>query len=263
MINLFYKKNRKIFLPENFDELSVRQFIALAEILCTTADEIILKVNALRILSGLSVFRWRLLPAAAVEKSLSYTDWVFDQMIITKQLLPVYKGHWGPVHDFDNLKMKEFHLSELHYRDLVGSDSKDALNLLVAVLYRKPRKWYNRKKDPEGDIRLPFNHNELEYRASKIAKWPLPVKQAIFLWYDSCRERLIDDNPLVFKEPVKHSFESQFDTGLYGMIRSLAGEKLGPVEKIEEMYVHTAMLELGLIREEEKYLDEQLKSKPQ
>lgn len=250
-------------IAEYAHELTATQYIKLAPILFHGGDEIECKVKALRVLSGLSVYRWMRLRPEVINQCLAYVDWVFDAAApvkITKQLLPEYKGYYGPASEFDNLKMSEFHFAELHYKEMINGDEA-ALNSLVAVLYRKPKKNYNTKLNADGDIRVAFNANEMAYYANKIAKWPANVKQAIFLWYDACRQELIENNPLVFKDQGS-DFISQFDTGLYGMIRSLAGQKLGTIEHIEDMYVHTAMLEIGLIREEEKYIESKMPKKP-
>lgn len=260
MLELVYHKG-KIHLPESFHECSGKQFIKLSELLFDGGEKIKCEVKALKILSNLSSVRFALMKAEVISRAIEHVKWVFEEKQITKQLIPKYKGYYGPASDFDNLRMKEFHMTEMLYRELVsGKDDGEALDQLVAVLYRLPKKWYKKKLDPDGDIRIKFNHNEIPFYAKKISRWPLNVKQAIFLWYDGCRQQLIDQNPMVFKEPSLSSFESRFDTGLYGVIRSLAGEKLGPVEKIENMYVHTAMLEIGLIKEEEKFIDQKTKA---
>lgn len=250
-------------LPEYAHELTTTQFIGLAPILYSDGDEVTFKVQALWVLSGLGVYRWKLLPAEVINRCLPFVDWVFDKQAplkITKQLITQYKKYHGPDSDFDNLKMAEFHFSELHYKAILNGNN-EALNDLAAVLYRKGKKKYNKKLNPDGDLRIAFNANEMAYYVKKMQQWPVKVKQAIFLWYDACREELIKNNPLVFKNEDK-DFISQFETGLYGMMRSLAGDKLGDVNHIENMYVHTAMLEIGLMREEERYIESKLPKKP-
>lgn len=254
-----------MILPEKFEELTGKQFIELAPMLYSGGEEVECNVKALKILSGISSFRWAMLKPDVINKCIEFVGWIFNDAKITKQLLPCYKGYHGPTSSFDNLRMKEFHLSEIYYKQLVRTENEaeaiEHINNLVAVLYRLPRINYDVKRDPDGDIRVDFNHNEIPFHSSRIARWPLKVKQAIFLWYASCRQELEDNNPMVFKEDSKNSFASQFDTGLYGMMRNLAGEKLGSVEKIENMYVLQAMLEIGLIKEEEIYFEEQMKAR--
>lgn len=262
MIELIYHKGR-MKLPESFDELSGKQFIGISNLLFTGGEKLKCQVKALKILCGLSDFKFVMLKAAVIDRACQYMDWVFDEKkIITKQLIPSYRSYHGPTSEFDNLRMKEFHMTERYYKEIVNSENEDveaSLNNLVAVLYRPAKGFYNKKRDPDGDIRIDFNHNEIPFHARKAARWPMKVKQAIFLWYGGCRQQLEDNNPLVFKTPSSSDFESQFDTGMYGVMRNLAGDKLGTVKEIEEMYVVEAMVEIGLIKEEEIYFESKMK----
>lgn len=247
-------------VPEYADELTPTMFIGLAPLIYQGGDEVACKVKALRVVSGLGVYRWMRLSAEVINRCLPFIDWIFDPkspLKITRQLIKGYKGLYGPAAGFDNLRMSEFHFAEQHYKEMVEGDDS-AIDRLVATLYRKPKPGYNKKMDPDGDIRIAFNVNKVAYYANKIAKWPNKIKQAIFLWYDACRQELITNNPLVFKDRGI-DYISQFDTGLYGMMRSLAGNKLGTITDIEQLYVQTAMLEIGLMIEEEKYIESELK----
>ncbi|MGN6293760.1 MAG: hypothetical protein ACTHMV_13535 [Chitinophagaceae bacterium] len=203
----------------------------------------------------MSTFRWKLLKPLVIEQAIEHMNWLFEGFRITRQLIPEYGGMYGPSGDFDNFKMAEFHFSEQYYREL--KEGGDSLDKLVGVLYRPGKSGYDRRRDPDGDTRIPFNENLITWSAKKISRWPNAVKISIFIWYDSCRQALEENNPLVFK--VDSEYESQFDTGMYGIMRSLAGDKLGPVEKIEQLYVHHAMMEIGLIREEQEFFEKKIK----
>jgi hypothetical protein len=48
--------------------------------------------------------------------------------------------------------------------------------------------------------------------------------------------------------------------GLYGLMMDLAGEKLGTVHQVEEMYVHTAMASLELMLINARRLEAQMPS---
>lgn len=262
MITVHFEKKR-LRLPESFKELTAKQFIEIAAIIYQGGEALNCDVLALRTLAGLSRFSFRVMNTEFVDRCLPYIKWIYEEeKRTTDQLIPKYKGYYGPSGGFDNLKMKEFHFSEMYYRQLVQEKDELALDLLVATLYREPKVNYDLVKNPDGDQRRPFNDNELEYQAALISAWPQPAKQAIFIWYDTCRNDLIKNNKLAF-ENEGGDFESQFDTGIYGMIRSLAGDKLGTVQLVEEMYVHTAMLEIGLMKEQEKHIEEKTKQAQQ
>lgn len=255
-------------LPDSFEELSSDQYIQIADILFQGGDTLECYTKALRILAGMSRISFMLMDPEMVDRCLPFINWVFETKKVITQLLPEYKGYHGPVSDFDNLKMKEFHFSEMYYGEVMAQPLnplkgtlEDPINKLTSVIYRQGKFRYDRKMNPDGDVRIPFNANEIEFNSRIIHKWPDAVKHAIFFWYHSCRQQLIDNNPLVFTEPGDN-YTSQFNTGLYGVMRSLAGDKLGTIDKIEDMYVHTAMLELGLLKEEEIRIEEQRKANP-
>lgn len=261
MKNIFYHKKKCLHLPDNLDELSPHQYLGIANLLYDGGNEIACKVKALRILSDISKIRLLLIPSEKISRCLEYVDWIFEAMNITKQLLPSYKGYYGPADELDNLKMKEFHFSEhFYHRHLIDKD-ETALDKLIATLYRKPKSFfkYDRKKNIDGDLREPFNLNLVEKHAALISRWPESVKYAIFLFYDGCRQQFIDDFPMIFKEPVKSGYQSQYNAGLYGMMLNLAGEKLGRIDQVEEMYVPTALLTLGMMKEQERFFEEEMK----
>src|SRR4051812_18888939 len=115
MIELVYHKG-KMLLPQSFDECTGKQFIELSALKFAGGDEVKCKVKALKILCGFSAFKFLLLKPRVINNALNHIDWVFKDDISTKQLLPSYKGYYGPTSDFDNLRMKEFHMSEIHFK---------------------------------------------------------------------------------------------------------------------------------------------------
>jgi len=135
------------------------------------------------------------------ERLVQLSEWIYLKNTLTTQLIPKYSGLCGPKSDFDNLTLAEYHCTEIYYSMLVNDKKNEALDALIAVLYRKPKLFYNRKKDSDGDVRCQFNENEIEYWAGVVSEWPLAVKQAILLWYDGCRESLISIYPEVSNHP--------------------------------------------------------------
>lgn len=265
MKRLYYKPKRYLEVPESYAEITRHHLVRLAPLLFRGGEEVACQVQALRILTGSSWLRFRLMSADAIRRALPFVEWVFDGNKATRQLLPYFRGRYGPAAEFENLRMHEWHAAERYYRLVIDGRDEHLANL-VATLYRPGRRrWINPhtgrrerypiQADPSGDRREPFNHNLVERQGDRIRSWwPLSVQQAVYLWYDACRQQLIDRNPLPF-EKSKDGFDSQFEIGAYGMIRALAGEKHGPVERVQEMHVLQAMLELGLIKEEEAYIE--------
>jgi hypothetical protein len=88
-----------------------------------------------------------------------------------------------------------------------------------------------------------------------VSKWPLAVKQAILLWYDGCRQMLVKSYPLAFG---KGKANGNYYEGLFGMMRSIAGDKYGTLEDVENLFVHTMFMEIVACKKEEMEMEKQM-----
>jgi hypothetical protein len=131
---------------------------------------------------------------------------------------------------------------------------------LIAVLYRPAKNNYDRQRDPDGDIREPFNPNTCAYYTRQVKRWPAEVKIAIMTWYDGCREYLKEMYEVFDNSPTKKQAK---DPGMFEVIRSLTGERYGSFDKVGKMNVHLAMREMELLKKEAKERDARMKQKPQ
>lgn len=227
-----------IVVPGSYNELSARQLIAIASLLQTQETEEVVRLKALQILTGYGRWRFCLFDADMKARMLPLTDWVFKENTLTDQLLPQYKGFDGPKGEFDNTTLAEFHFTEVAYQQfLTGEEKEEALNTLVAVMYRKPKFLYDKKRDKDGDSRLPFNANLLPYNSKKIACWPLSIKLAILMFYDGCRQHLAVSYEKIFRGGKGGDHKA----GMFGIIRGLAGTKYGDFDKVENLNIHTAL----------------------
>jgi len=147
--------------------------------------------------------------------------------------------------------MAEWNACERYYADLVKGDDEHALNCFVAILYRLPKKDYDKRLNSAGDIRRPFNPHEIGYYAAKISRWPVAIKTAILLWFDGCREQIhaLYD---VFGKPSDTSTD---EPGMFEVIRALCGDKYGSFEQVEHLNVHVAMREIELSKQEAAELE--------
>ncbi len=262
MIILHYGNKKKLIFPSEPAELTRKQFINIAPYLVLAGEEIHCKVAVLRMICGKSTFGWKLLPTEIVSFAIDQVEWLFAKdLMITDQLIPEYKGLHGPTGEFDNLRLGEFHFTEMYYRDYVSDSSEDSLNCLIATMYRPPKPKYDKEKNADGDIRENFNHHLIPYLAKKVKRWPSNVKLAIFAWYAFCRIDLEKKHEWAFKNDDPRPFTSRYDAGMYAVIRSLASDKLGSVAAVEQMYVHDAMLEIGLLKEDQQRLESEMKPK--
>lgn len=256
MIHIPYD-NKDYYLPENFNELTKKQLLILASLLLEKkGNDHRLKV--LHIMLNISLYDFFRMPPDAKERMLPFIDFVFDENTLTTQLLPSYKGFCGPKSEFDNLTLGEFHYSESYYHSLAKGDVA-AADKLIAVLYRAPKENYDTLKDPDGDIRVAFNQHEIEYWSEKIKSWRPEVKTAIIMWYDGCRQHLVKIYDEVFSAPGAPD-PSEEETGMYGVIRNLSGEKFGTIRETEHALLHHALYEITLIMEDNRRAVAELKS---
>ena len=255
MQHIIYDKNKTLSLPENITEITGTHLVFMAAVLNSGLPKPNAALKMLRILSGLGIWQWWRLPAAVKLQLLDYVQWTFDDFKLCKQLLPCYKSFYGPKDELDNLTLSEFYFAERFYADHINGDA-NAINKLVAVLYRKGKLFYNKTRDKDGDIRQPFNANLVHFYSCIIDDWPAPVKQAIILFYDGCRAKLTENYPKIFSS---HNTDANNNADMFGILRGLSGGKYGDLEKVEKMYLHTALLEMNFVIEENEEMERQMK----
>lgn len=247
MKTLFYDSG-SITVAEDATELNGTQLVQLAKLFHSEMNMLRASLAALKILGNKSWFAFKRMPGDAKQYCLQYVQWIFQEWNLHRQLLPKYKKYYGPKDELLNLTLSEFYFTETAYADIVEDATGDALNNLIAVLYRLPKKRYDKQKDFEGDIRQPFTAAAISYYAKKTATWRPEVKQAILLFYDGCRKKISEDYPEIFQ-----SSSSSDDADMFGILRGLAGGKYGDFEKVEQLPLHTALREIQcLIAEEER-----------
>lgn len=229
-------------IPTSFNELTGRQLIKCLLVCNRTSTLLVAQVQLFKILTG---FRWIKLwwgGAAEIDDKLYLVNWVFEHNTLTKNLLPYYKGRYGPADNFSNLQVCEFIFCEQYYQQYKEGCADQYLNMLIAILYRPAKKSYNKRRNEEGDIREPYNDNITGLYSRQVARWPSAIKQAILFWYEGCRASLINSNPDVFGgaggEPAIH--------GLWSVMRGVAEKAIhGNINQVEKMYVQVFMMELN------------------
>lgn len=247
--------DKDYYLPENFNELSKKQLLWLARLM-NEKDKEYHELEVLQMLLDLKLYQFFRMSNDAKERMLPFISWVFGENTLTAQLLPEYEGLHAPKGEFDNLTLGEFHYTETYYHQFTKGNI-DALDLLIAVLYRRPKKFYDTKLDSDGDIRVKFNKNEIEYYAKLVKRWPPSVKTAIVIWYDGCKQQLVKLYKEVFEESgTDHNTE---DTGMYSIIRNMSGDKFGNIDQVEKVLVHHAFYEITLIMEDNRRIEAEMK----
>ena len=251
---LIYDKNKWITVAETEEEITPVQFMQISKVLHSDMNMLAAGLAVLKIMSGVSWFKFKCIPADAKLICMDHVQWILKEWSPTHQLLPVYKKFYGPADELDNLTLSEFYFCEKYYNDYVcgeGGDRPLALNNLVAVLYRAAKPGYDIKKNLEGDIRIPFNGNAVAWYSIMIGRWPLHTRQAVLLYYDGCRKNLAKLYPEIFPQQSVADNDDN-DSDMFGIIRGLAGGKYGDFEKTEQLPLHTALRELQYILAEEE-----------
>lgn len=254
MKSLVYHKgsnNKTLLLAEHWHELTSKQFIQATAILHSEEPAEIKMQRLLFVFCNKGRLAFSFIPFDIRLRMLEHIEWALESQQITRQLIPVYKGFYGPESDFDNIVLSEFHHSESAYYHYAKTGEVDALNSLVAVLYRLPKAAYDKKQNRDGDIRRPFAAAESAFNKKKIARWDINVKLAILLWYDSCRQALVKLYPTAFGGA---GAGDDYFQGLYKMIRSLSGDKYGTFNQVEGLPLHTAFMEIITSLEEAEEL---------
>lgn len=267
--------NKRFYtVPDNWNELTGRQLIGIIELLTATHSSEYTILRLFKIILGIS--RWRLfwMPTYEIADNLYLVDFLLTDNTLTENVLPSYRGLYGPRKNFDNLLICEFIFAEAYFMAYdkkpeqiedgqsaieltpmqLWAEKKDketALNKLIAVLYRPSKKNYDRKKNIDGDLREPFKDALTEFYAKKVSHWPQPAKMAIAHWYSGCRLQLVKDFPVVFSQGEK-SGEATY--GLWSVMRSIAEKgTFGDFATVERQFIKTIMMELTeSIRESER-----------
>ncbi|MBV9989384.1 MAG: hypothetical protein JO301_17020 [Chitinophagaceae bacterium] len=259
MVEILYtagKRNKKATLPENYNELSRRQVIAISRLFLVGYPPDVAQLEALRILLNRSLIGLYRIPLQAKSAMLEHVDWVFARNGLTRQFLPRYRRFYGPAGEWDNLTMGEWSNCEVYYEWMVNDRDENAINYLIAVLYRRRKKQYPVKLDPDGDLRVPYNHHETAYWAAKISRWPIAVKMGILNWYDGCREYVINSYD-VFEPGTTE--EEKKAPGMMEVIRGMCGATYGSFDQVEKMNVHKALREMEILKQEAAKLKADLK----
>ena len=249
----------KLAVVTSWNELDKRQLIQAALLLHSgkSAGEAIQK--ALQILCKKWTVPFLLLPIDFRERCEKYATWLVDgDNTLTKQLLPKYKKLYGPDDDFNNLLLVEFHYTETAYNRLINGKDPDALDELIAILYREPKENYNHQRNSDGDHRKAFVYGDIAWHKAKVKKWPTKIKLAVMLWYDGCRQQLVKDYPLVYPTKAEPEQDNFFE-GLYKLMRTISGEKYGTIDRVELLNVHTAHLELSCMMEDNRQQEAAIK----
>lgn len=286
-MNYIFLKERTYEIPSHWNELTGKQLVQLMPVVYNLMQRNVGLLRIFQILSGWSAFRIARITGMITHPKMeialasiwwskkydkyferanklmeaieSCTSFLLDedQMNLTENKLPFYKGFYGPSHQLSNMRMAEFAISEMHYLQWKRSEMQgiDHLNNLVATLYRPKRSKYDHKANTDADHREIYNPNLTPAYVKKIEKWSLDVRLAIVTFYEGARKEKLDTNPEIFAED-QGGDPSLF--GLWSLMRQVAIKgHFGDFDKVQDQYIDTILMELHEIKAEADKLEEQ------
>jgi hypothetical protein len=234
-------KERTFDVITKFNDLTADQLLKIMRIVHGRQPANIAYLRMLKIMASVPDSFWNTCQVLDVEQFMYLSQELLKDRL-TKQLLPMQKRFAGPADNFNNLQMGEFVFTEDYFFAFKEDSNIKHLDNLCAVLFRPVKKNYDRKVNPDGDVRIPFNQNRCLYNAkTAIRKWKLEIKLAILTWYEHCRLQLVDDFPAVFAggsgDPAKY--------GLITMMRNVAQSGThGNFDNVEILPLKMVMIEL-------------------
>lgn len=204
-----------------------------------------LKIQAFTVLSDIPYRKIVLINSYEWADLLPHVEFVFTSSPdLDKNPLPKLKIGFlnrkplhGPVGLLSNLSIFEFCEADTAFMDAGNSQRLDKIYLLAAILYRPIRrdlKEFQASKEWNGDVREEYNQQKAFTRSTLFRKVPLYKLVAIFLYYWSCRQQELLNDPglaILFKE--KDIKIESLNIGWLGTMLSVANKEFGPLDKTQ------------------------------
>jgi hypothetical protein len=184
-------------VPGRFAELSPAQYLGVVQLLHAGLTVLELKLRLTLVLlevrhRPLLFNQFRRMSAEQRHELTALANFCVEEPRFTKQLLPevLIPGTstmlHGPADAWANLTFAEFIQAEGHFFDAQRAPEQlRHLDLLVATLYRPAG-----GTDP-ADPRQAFEARDVAGRLPLVARLPLHTRQAVRMWYASCRSAFV------------------------------------------------------------------------
>ncbi|MEH0156421.1 hypothetical protein V6R21_19895 [Limibacter armeniacum] len=252
-------------LPKNYNELTRKQLLNIIRIRFTGYPDDWKKYLIIRQLIPifhLYCFRWPFFKFTNVD----LVDWqrffsypfLYEKPILTRAILDKFriggKTYYGPSDNCANLTFVEFIKCETFLERYRQTSEEHWLHSIIAVLYRPKKNILIRVMEkamvfgfePSDDIRQKYNDALLAKRAEQFAKLAPEVKEAVLIFYESCRHNIITHPGfnLVFKKNTGGEGKSNKDYGWAHVLKSRA-EKADNFERWEQLRLTTVLFDLN------------------
>lgn len=243
-------------VPARWNELTESQLRQLAPLVFSRAPVLLVRA---RVLAALLEVRRRprlflqmwTLPASEWAALRVCTDWFFQQVQLTNNVIPTVQERFfvpallGPGNMLAGVSFEEFIAAEGHYEAWRGGDDA-AMIRLAATLYRPQRRDVDEWKqhpDYNNDHREPFNKARADGRVDLVATWPTAVVQAVLIYYDSCRSRIIARyKKTIFRKPEGPPSTDKAPLAWAKALRALAGS-LTSFDTVAKMSLGTVLFD--------------------
>lgn len=286
-------------IPSEMEELSSEQYLFFVKLLLEASEEklnlhdvkvfMIVKILIIVGINQLEKFQAEKKEAILdnLSRIVSMMDFLFEKdnnglkpnLNFTKNLLPSFKvgliRYHGPADTLSNISFQEYIDAHSHYTEYLASEMKntDALNRLIAVLYRPQKFGYHIRKrftGFDGQRRKAYNDNLVEIRAEWIKELDFHVKYGIFLWYHACENFFRSGMLTVEGKEINlsklysggSSSSKKDDIGLAGILYSLAETQVfGNVKETARENIFDVMLRLYQVKSDYDELQRKSKQK--
>jgi len=169
--------------------------------------------------------------------------------------------YFAPGNELGNMTMYEFSTVMSLFDAYMESGNDAICNRLIAVMYRpkKPETRENRGSNYNGDKRMPLRGYEstIDARVKMVETIPLLVRRVMMFWFASCRLKIVQSYPKVFKQSKGNEGPNY---GWGGVLLNIAG---GPVNvnEVGDQNFHTSLVWLSMKEDEAREMERQIEAR--
>lgn len=168
---------------------------------------------------------------------------------------------YGPGDGLENITIYELGTAFTLFENYLNAEREEKqkdvnkyVNQLIATLWREGKTDHkaNRLAAFQGDRRLPLLNYEaaVDRRIKPISMLPKSVKQLILFWFASCRQKIINSYPLIFRLP-EGGASSKNNYGWAGTLFALSKD-FDKVDVVSQQNANTALLYLSYLEDQRK-----------
>lgn len=273
MINITWNKKEYMF-PENWDELTQRQFLAITKNLgrlifekeVTEEDVYARRIIALKELLDIPLHLYKKVTSGELVDLLQLLDFTKEIDLNTQLLpfIPVKTGVFqtmklvGPKKGLNTSTFDEFIMADTHFVNISAKQDMEQAYFLFAMLYRpirKDLKEFKASNNWNEDVREPFNVAKCKARVEMLKKYlPQEYLLAVLYFYWGFREKNLMIYKTLFPSPEKdeegNKKKAKNNYGWADTRLELSGHKFGDFDKTGKTNWRNVIFDMH--REQEK-----------